>query len=173
MWKQFWQTFKTGIVTRDINFTTAQGDMAGLVRELEEKIKRVLGGSAHIRHVDTGSCNACDWEMTALLNPVYDLQRFGFDFVASPRHADILLVTGTPTKHLATALRKTYEATPEPNVVIALGDCACGCGVYKDSYAVYNGVSSIVPVDAYIPGCPPTPEDIIKGLLKALDRLPK
>lgn len=93
--------------------------------------------------------------------------------VASPRHADILLVTGTPTKQLATALRKTYEATPEPKVVIALGDCACGSGVYKDSYAVYNGTSSIVPVDVFIPGCPPTPEDIIKGLLMALDRLPK
>lgn len=123
--------------------------------------------SCHIRHVDTGSCNGCDWEMTALLNPVYDIQHLGFDFVASPRHADILLVTGCPTKHLETALVKTYEATPSPKVVVALGDCAIDGGEFKDSYAVHNGVHTLVPVDVTIPGCPPTPDEIIEGLQKA------
>lgn len=149
MLKQFWKILGTGIVT--------------------EKLTRGGKRSVHIRHVDTGSCNGCDWEMTALLNPVYDVQRFGLDFVASPRHADILLVTGSATKNLAKALKKTYDATPEPKMVIALGDCACGQGIFKDNYAVY-GVDKIVPVDAHIPGCPPEPEAIIEGILRVLDK---
>ncbi|MGI6227017.1 MAG: NADH-quinone oxidoreductase subunit B family protein [Peptococcales bacterium] len=149
MLKQFWKILETGIVTEKL---TSNG-------------KR----SVHIRQVDTGSCNGCDWEMNTLLNPIYDVQRFGLDFVASPRHADILLVTGAATKNLAKALKKTYDATPEPKIVIALGDCACGNGIFKDNYAVY-GVENIVPVDAYIPGCPPEPESIIKAILSFLDK---
>jgi Ni,Fe-hydrogenase III small subunit len=149
MLKQFWKILETGIVTEKL---TSNG-------------KR----SVHIRQVDTGSCNGCDWEMNALLNPIYDVQRFGLDFVASPRHADILLVTGAATKNLAKALKKTYDATPEPKIVIALGDCACGNGIFKDNYAGY-GVENIVPVDVYIPGCPPEPESIIEAILSFLDQ---
>ncbi|MGE5577255.1 MAG: NADH-quinone oxidoreductase subunit NuoB [Syntrophothermus sp.] len=138
---------------------------------LNQKIKRILGRSLHIRHVDAGSCNGCDWEATALLNPVYDLQRLGIDFVASPRHADMLLVTGPVARHMETAVLRTYEATPDPKLVVAAGACACGGGVFGGSYAVAGGVDKLLPVDVYIPGCPPRPQALIYGLLKALDRI--
>ncbi len=136
-----------------------------------ERMKRVLGKSVHIRHVDSGSCNGCDWEMTHLLNSIYDVQRLGFDFVASPRHADFLMVTGGVTRNLETALRRTYAATPEPRVVVAVGTCACSGGVFQDSYAVAGGVDKIVPVQVYIPGCPPRPQALIQGLMLALDKM--
>ncbi len=136
-----------------------------------ERMKRVLGKSVHIRHVDSGSCNGCDWEMTHLLNSIYDVQRLGFDFVASPRHADFLMVTGGVTRNLEVALRRTYAATPEPRVVVAVGTCACSGGVFQDSYAVTGGVDKIVPVQVYIPGCPPRPQALIQGLMLALDKI--
>jgi len=142
-----------------------------LAKCLRDRVHKMLGRSAHIRHVDAGSCNGCDWEMNALLNPVYDLQRFGLDFVASPRHADILMVTGPVTKHLEAALRRTYAAAPDPKVVIAVGTCACSGGICQGSYAVEGPVDRIVPVDTFIPGCPPRPQALIHGLLAALGRL--
>ncbi|MDD5738164.1 MAG: NADH-quinone oxidoreductase subunit B family protein [Candidatus Omnitrophica bacterium] len=133
--------------------------------ELRERIKERLGRSFHIREVDTGSCGACESEIISATNPIYDIQRFGIDFVASPRHADALLVTGPVSKNMAVALRKTYEAMPEPKFVITLGDCAKDGGAFKDSYYTAGGVKEVLPVDFHIPGCPPSPEDIIKALL--------
>jgi Ni,Fe-hydrogenase III small subunit len=126
--------------------------------------------SVHIRHLDSGSCNGCDWEMTTLTGPVYDVQRLGFDFVPSPRHADILMVTGPVTRNLEIAVRKTYEATPSPKLVVAVGTCACSGGICGKSYASSGGVENILPVDVFIPGCPPRPQALIHGLLKAVGK---
>ena len=135
------------------------------------EIHRVLGRSLHLRHLDAGSCNACDWELTALLNPVYDVRRLGIDFVASPRHADGVVVTGPVTRNLETAVRRTVEAIPEPRVVIAVGACAASGGIVGEGYASAGGVDRVLPVDVYIPGCPPRPEAIIFGILVAIGRL--
>jgi len=136
-----------------------------LLAEAKETIDKVFGRSLRIRQVDAGSCNACEWECIALTNPVYDVQRFGIDFVASPRHADVLLVTGPVSVAMVEALKKTYDATPTPRLVIACGDCAKDGGVYRGSYAVTDGVHNIVPVDGYITGCPPTPASLIRGIV--------
>jgi Ni,Fe-hydrogenase III small subunit/NAD-dependent dihydropyrimidine dehydrogenase PreA subunit len=133
-------------------------------------IARRLRRSLHIRHLDSGSCNGCDWEMTALLNPVYDIQRLGIDFVASPRHADLLLVSGAMTRNLMQAARLTYEAMPEPRLVVAAGACAVSGGPFSDSYATAGGADSVLPVDVFVPGCPPRPEALIHGLLLAVGR---
>ena len=134
-------------------------------------IHRVLGRSLQLRHLDAGSCNACDWELTALLNPVYDVRRLGIDFVASPRHADGVVVTGPVTRNLETAVRRTVDAIPEPRVVIAVGACAASGGIVGEGYASAGGVDRVLPVDVYIPGCPPRPEAIIFGILVAVGRL--
>jgi Ni,Fe-hydrogenase III small subunit/formate hydrogenlyase subunit 6/NADH:ubiquinone oxidoreductase subunit I len=139
--------------------------------ELKEKIKKLFGRSLKIREVDSGSCNACDYEINALNNPVNDIERLGISFVASPRHADMLLVTGAATRNMQLALIKTYNATPDPKLVVAVGACACSGGIFRDTYAATGGIDRIVPVDVYIPGCPPRPQSIIYGILKALDRL--
>ena len=139
--------------------------------QVAERIRRILGHSLQLRHLDSGSCNACDWELTALLNPVYDVRRLGIDVVASPRHADGVLVTGPVTRNLETAVRRTYEAVPEPRVVIAVGACAASGGIVGRSYASAGGVGEVLPVDVFIPGCPPRPEAIIFGLLLAVGRL--
>jgi Ni,Fe-hydrogenase III small subunit len=133
-------------------------------------IKKIFGKSLHIRHLDSGSTNACEWEMSALLNPVYDVQRFGIDFVASPRHADMLLVTGGVTRNLEVAVRKTYEAVPSPKLVVAVGNDACGLGFIGKTYANYGGVDQIIPVNVYVPGDPPSPIEILKGILKAVEQ---
>lgn len=143
---------------------------AALVVSLQEKINKVFGKSLRIRQVDAGSCNACEWECTALTNPVYDIQRFGIDFVASPRHADVLLVTGPVSRQMELALKKTYIATPEPRLVIACGECAIDGGIYKGSYAITNGVANVIPVDCYIPGCPPAPISILAGIHQLIDK---
>src|SRR3990172_7447309 len=135
------------------------------------EIYRVLGRSLHLRHLDAGSCNACDWELTALLNPVYDVRRLGIDFVASPRHPDGVVVTGPVTRNLETAVRRTGEAIPEPRIVIAVGACAASGGIVGEGSASAGGVDKVLPVDVYIPGCPPRPEAIIFGILVALGRL--
>src|SRR5213078_3960629 len=133
-----------------------------------EAIRRTLGRSLHLRHLDAGSCNACDWELTAMLNPVYDVRRLGIDFVASPRHADGVIVTGPVTRNLEAAVRRTYEAVPEPRVVIAVGACAASGGIVGEGYASAGGVDRVLPVDVYVPGCPPRPEAILFGILLAV-----
>ncbi len=141
--------------------------------DFQKKIDTIFGRSLRIRQIDAGSCNACEWECTALTNPVYDIQRFGIDFVASPRHADVLLVTGPVSRQMELALRRTYAATPEPRLVVACGDCANDGGVYRGSYAVTNGVANVIPVDGYIPGCPPSPAAIVLGLAQLIGKLTK
>lgn len=136
---------------------------------LRSRIQGRLGRSLHVRQVDAGSCNGCELEIIAAGNPVFDLERFGIHFVASPRHADVLLVTGPVTRNMEIALRRTYEATPEPRVVVAVGACGCSGGIFGEhGYASLGGVDRIVPVDVYIPGCPPRPQAILNGLLVAM-----
>jgi len=138
--------------------------------ELRGAISRTLGRSLALREVDAGSCNGCELEIHALNNAFYDVERFGIRFVASPRHADALLVTGPVTHNMREALERTYAATPAPKWVIAVGDCSAGCGVFADSYACVGAVSKVVPVDLLIRGCPPTPLDLLQGLLWLLNR---
>jgi Ni,Fe-hydrogenase III small subunit len=146
-------------------------DPAADAAHARSEIHRVLGRSLHLRHLDAGSCNACDWELSALLNPVYDVRRLGIDFVASPRHADGVVVTGPVTRNLEAAVHRTFEAVPEPRVVIAVGACATSGGIVGEGYASAGGVDRVLPVDVYIPGCPPRPEAILFGLLVAVGRL--
>jgi Ni,Fe-hydrogenase III small subunit/formate hydrogenlyase subunit 6/NADH:ubiquinone oxidoreductase subunit I len=142
-----------------------------LGERLRQRIHSVLGRSLHIREVDAGSCNGCEVEIHALNSPVYDLERFGIHFVASPRHADMLLVTGPVTRNMELALRKTYDATPDPRLVIAVGACGCSGGIFGVNYATCGGVDSVIPVDVYIPGCPPNPHALLQGILFAVGRL--
>ena len=139
--------------------------------ELAARAHRVLGRSLNVRHLDAGSCNGCDWEINATTNAVHDIQRFGIDFVASPRHADVLLVTGTVTRSLEIAARRTYDAMSTPRLVVAVGACAASGSPYPTGYASGEGAASILPVDVFIPGCPPRPEAIIEGLLLAVGRI--
>ena len=138
---------------------------------LNRRIDSALGRSLRIRQVDAGSCNACEWECTALINPVYDIQRFGIDFVASPRHADMLLVTGPVSRQMELALKKTFDAIPEPRIVVACGDCAIDGGVYKGSYAVHDGAADVIPVDLIIQGCPPKPAEITSALVRLMETI--
>jgi Ni,Fe-hydrogenase III small subunit/formate hydrogenlyase subunit 6/NADH:ubiquinone oxidoreductase subunit I len=136
---------------------------------LRDRIKGRFGRSLHVRQVDAGSCNGCELEIIAATNPVFDLERFGIHFVASPRHADLLLVTGPVTRNMEIALRRTYEATPEPRVVVAVGACGCSGGIFGEgTYASLGGVDRVLPVDVYVPGCPPRPQAILNGLLVAM-----
>jgi Ni,Fe-hydrogenase III small subunit len=148
----------------------AEADPAleALGAELRGAIARALGTSLAIREVDAGSCNGCELEIHALNNAFYDLERFGMRFVASPRHADLLLVTGPVTHNMREALERTYAATPAPKWVIAVGDCAAGCGAFQGSYACVGAVAQVVPVDLVIRGCPPTPVELLRGLLYLL-----
>lgn len=139
-----------------------------LARELDAAARARLGRSLSIREVDAGSCNGCELEIHALGNAFYDLDRFGIRFVASPRHADVLLVTGPVAKNMAEALKRTYDATPAPKWVVAAGDCAINGGLFAGSYAVTDGAAAVIPVDLKIPGCPPTPVDLLTGLLALL-----
>jgi Ni,Fe-hydrogenase III small subunit len=148
----------------------APGDsaLAELGQALEREARKRLGRSLAIREVDAGSCNGCELEIHALNNAFYDVERFGLRFVASPRHADVLLVTGPVTKNMREGLKRTYDAVPNPKWVVAVGDCALDGGCFAGSYAIMGGVSEVVPVDLHIPGCPPAPTDILRGLLALL-----
>lgn len=166
----FRKIFKTGVVTESLDADS--DEIIQLVKAVDAQAQRLLGRALAIREVDAGSCNGCEIEITGLVSPVYDSERFGVHFVASPRHADMLLVTGPVTRNMETPLRKTYEATPDPKLVVAVGDCARTCGVFAGSYAVAGSVDQVIPVDVFVPGCPPEPADILRGILTALDRLP-
>ncbi len=143
--------------------------LAELAAAVQRSARRRLGRSLAIRQVDAGSCNGCELEIHALNNAFYDLERFGFRFVASPRHADVLLVTGPVTKNMREALERTYRATPDPKWVVAVGDCAFDGGIFAGSYAVVGGVSNVIPVDLHIGGCPPSPNHLLQGLLALLE----
>jgi Ni,Fe-hydrogenase III small subunit len=144
--------------------------LAEVGKALEQRARRLFGRSITIREVDAGSCNGCELEIHALNNAVYDVERFGIKFAASPRHADVLLVTGPVTLNMKTALERTYAATPDPKWVVAVGDCACGCGVFGENYASAGAVEKVVPVDLHIKGCPPRPIDLLKGLIALMDK---
>src|ERR1700694_3666508 len=159
------QIARTGIKTEA---TPTPSEDTVLVARLQEKILRTLGRALTIRHVDAGSCNGCELEIRALANPYYNLEGRGIKFVASPRHADMLLVTGPVSKHMAIALKRTYEATPDPKLVVAVGDCGCGGGIFGERYASLWRVSNVIPVDVAIPGCPPAPVALLQGILAAV-----
>lgn len=158
---------KTAIVVEERSLPDKSYEV--VCQQLKQNVKKLFGRSLHIREVDAGSCNGCDCEINALNNPFNDIERLGIKFVASPRHADMLLVTGTSTRNMELALVKAYNATPDPKLVVAVGACACSGGIFKDTYMTNNGIDCIVPVDVYIPGCPPRPQAIIYGILKALE----
>ncbi len=167
MLRLFSKIIKTGKRTEALG--EAANEIEVLGRELEASIRRKFKGSLAIREVDAGSCNGCELEIVAMNNCYYDAERFGVHFVPSPRFADMLLVTGPVTRNMETALKMTYEATPDPKLVVAVGDCAADCGIFgKDNYAIAGAVSDIIPVDAVIHGCPPSPTDILRGILAAV-----
>jgi Ni,Fe-hydrogenase III small subunit len=161
------QIAKTGIKTEP---APSPAEETVQVARLQERILRLIGRALAIRHVDAGSCNGCELEIHALGNPYYNLEGLGIKFVASPRHADMLLVTGPVSKHMAIALKRTYEATPEPKLVVAVGDCACSGGIFGESYASCGRVANLIPVDVAIPGCPPPPTALLQGILAAISK---
>jgi Ni,Fe-hydrogenase III small subunit len=167
--KLFRKIQQTGLVTEPLSGDGA--DAVTLAREIDRRARSLFGRALAIREVDAGSCNGCEVEIVGLSGPVYDMERFGLHFVASPRHADMLLVTGPVTRNMAVPLRMTYDATPDPKLVVAVGDCARNCGVFGGSYAVAGPVDAIIPVDAYVEGCPPEPMQILQGILIAVGRL--
>lgn len=170
MLKIFHQIFRTGIVTEPLDPSEeTRVTLTGSFIE-EEALKR-FGRSLTIRLVDAGSCNACELEINAVNNPVYDCERFGMHFTASPRFADMLLVTGPVSRNMETALRRTYDAMPSPKLVVAVGDCGYDGGIYGCGYATIGGVGNVLPVDAYIHGCPPTPSQILKGILTVIRKI--
>jgi len=161
------QIFRTGIVTEQLApITDPEIEKIGV--KLEEIIKRRFKRSLTIRQVDAGSCNGCELEIHAINNPIYDCERFGIHFTASPRFADMLLVTGPVSHNMEIALKRTYNATPPPKLVVAVGDCGCTGGIFGESYASLGGIDKVIPVDACIPGCPPTPTALLQGILKAI-----
>jgi Ni,Fe-hydrogenase III small subunit len=160
------QVVKTGIITEPA--PEADESLRQLAQRLDETVLKHFGRALAIRHVDAGSCNGCELEIHAANNAYYNLERLGIKFVASPRHADLLLVTGPVSRNMVEALRRTYEATPEPKLVVAVGDCGCTGGIFGESYASCGRVSNVIPVDVAVPGCPPTPTLILQGILTAV-----
>ena len=170
MWKILRQIGKAGIPSEPPPFApaAAAGEPQG-VQRIREEILDILGQALAIRQVDAGSCNACEMEINALTNPYYNLEGLGIKFVASPRHADMLLVTGPVSRNMETALWRTWQAMPEPRLVVAVGDCACNGGIFGEGYATCGAVARVVPVDVAVPGCPP-PLEIMRGILAAVRR---
>jgi Ni,Fe-hydrogenase III small subunit len=160
------QILRTGIKSE----TPPQADSALQINDqhLQQKILQHLGRALAIRHVDAGSCNGCELEIHALNNAYYNIEGLGIHFVASPRHADMLLVTGPVSRHMETALKRTYDATPEPKLVVAVGDCGCSGGIFGEGYASCGRVANVIPVDVAVPGCPPTPTALLQGILTAI-----
>ena len=161
------KVIRTGIVTEPA--PAAREEWRVRAAQIQDQILRLLGRALVIREVDAGSCNGCELEIHAINNPYYNLEGLGIRFVASPRHADLLLVTGPVSKHMEVALRRTYEATPDPKLVLAVGDCGCTGGIFGESYASRGRVANVIPVDVAIPGCPPSPTRILAGILTALE----
>jgi Ni,Fe-hydrogenase III small subunit len=161
------QIFRTGIVTEPLPAVT-DPEIAQIGAQLEAAIRKRFRRSLTIRQVDAGSCNGCELEIHAMNNPFYNCERFGIHFTASPRFADLLLVTGPVSHNMEIALRRTYDATPHPKIVVAVGDCGCTGGVFGKSYASLGGVDSVIPVDVRIPGCPPSPTALLQGILRAI-----
>src|SRR5512137_1377037 len=169
MLKTLYKIARIGVVTEPAPLPDEE---MRLRAALDERIRTVLGRALCIRHVDAGSCNGCELELHALGNPYYSIESLGIRFVASPRHADMLLVTGPVSRHMEVALRRTYDATPDPKLVVAVGDCgACG-GVFGSGYASLGAVANVIPVDVVVPGCPPSPTQILAGILAALSAAP-
>jgi Ni,Fe-hydrogenase III small subunit len=168
MWPIILQIARTGVVSEPP--PGAELEWRTNVQWIQSEFLRILGRALAIRHVDAGSCNGCELEIHALGNPYYNIEGLGIRFVASPRHADLLLVTGPVSRHMRVALERTYEAVPEPRLVVAVGDCGCTGGVFGESYASCGRVANVIPVDVAVPGCPPTPIDLLKGILAAVDR---
>ena len=169
-----WKTLGRTLISKPLPVDAPPPDEAHLA-ELSERLDRAarlrVGRSLSIREVDAGSCNGCELEIHALNNPFYDLERFGLKFVASPRHADVLMVTGPVTQNMREALERTYAATPDPKWVVAVGDCAVDGGLFAGSYTVAGGVDAVIPVDLHIRGCPPSPVQLLQGLLALLERV--
>jgi Ni,Fe-hydrogenase III small subunit len=170
MWKLIARNLLHPVVTEPPP-PASRDALAELAAQVDKAARARLGRSLSIRQVDAGSCNGCELEIHALNNPYYDIERFGIRFVASPRHADVLLVTGPVTANMAEALKRTYDATPDPKWVVASGDCARDGGCFAGSYAVVGGVGAVVPVDLHIGGCPPTPTQLLSGLLALLEHV--
>ena len=166
MWHILKQIARTGIVTEPAPRTNESQPAA--VERIHQDILEILGKALTIREVDAGSCNGCELEIHALGNPYYNIEGLGIKFVASPRHADMLLVTGPVSRHMEEALRRTYDATPAPKLVVAIGDCACTGGIFGESYASCGRVANVIPVDVTVPGCPPPPLEILRGILSAV-----
>jgi Ni,Fe-hydrogenase III small subunit len=166
MYKILLQIARTGICTEKPRLADAA--LRALVPRLGDEVLKLLGRALAIRHVDAGSCNGCELEIHAANNPYYNLEGMGIKFVASPRHADLLLVTGPVSRHMEEALRRTWEAMPEPKLVVAVGDCGCDGGVFGENYASRGKVANVIPVDVAVPGCPPEPAAIIQGILTAI-----
>jgi len=161
------QIFRTGIVTEPLQHVDGE-EISVVGAKLETVIRKKFGRSLTIRQVDAGSCNGCELEIHAMNNPIYNCERFGIHFTASPRFADMLLVTGPVARNMEIALRRTFAATPPPNLVVAVGDCGCNGGIFGKSYASLGGIDAVIPVDVYVPGCPPSPATLLKGILKAI-----
>ena len=171
MWKILRQIARTGIVTEAP--PRIDDAMLAEARRIHDELLAILGQALAIRQVDAGSCNGCELEIHALNNPYYNIEGLGIHFVASPRHADMLLVTGPVSRHMEEALRRSFEATPEPRLVVAVGDCGCDGGIFGESYASCGRVSNVIPVDAVVPGCPPPPIEILRGILAAVKLNPR
>ncbi|MEO8136669.1 MAG: NADH-quinone oxidoreductase subunit B family protein [Betaproteobacteria bacterium] len=166
MYKTIRQILRTGFISEPPPATDEA--LRATAQRLQDAVLKRFAGSLAIRHVDAGSCNGCELEINALGNPYYNLEGLGVHFVASPRHADMLLVTGPVSRHMEIALRRTYDATPEPKLVVAIGDCGCTGGIFGESYASCGRVANVIPVDVAVPGCPPTPFAIMQGILTAI-----
>jgi len=168
IWKVIQQIGRVGIATES---APDIGDVLALEpSQIQRELLQILGQALNIRQVDAGSCNGCELEIHALGNPYYNIEGLGIKFVASPRHADLLLVTGPVSRNMEMALKRTYEATPEPKLVVAVGDCGCDGGLFGESYASCGRVANVVPVDVTVPGCPPEPVEILRGILTAVRR---